>query len=60
MAFAGTDNRYAIDKARRELGYVPRVDLDDGVRATAHWYMAAGDERAAQPVRALHSEGAVV
>jgi nucleoside-diphosphate-sugar epimerase len=60
VAFAGTDNRYAIDKARRELGYAPGVDLDDGVRATAHWYIAAGDERAAQPSRALRSEGAVI
>ncbi len=34
----GTDNRHAIDKARRELGYQPMVDLRDGVRRTAEWY----------------------
>jgi nucleoside-diphosphate-sugar epimerase len=34
----GTDNRHAIDKARRELGYVPEVDLMDGVRLAADWY----------------------
>jgi nucleoside-diphosphate-sugar epimerase len=34
----GTDNRHAIDKARRELGYQPMVDLRDGVRLTAEWY----------------------
>jgi nucleoside-diphosphate-sugar epimerase len=39
----GTDNRHAIDKARRELGYAPRVDLDEAVRLAARWY--TGRER---------------
>jgi nucleoside-diphosphate-sugar epimerase len=60
VAFAGTDNRYAIGKARSELGYAPRVDLDAGVRITARWYLAAGDRRAPQPPVALRSEGAMV
>ena len=34
----GTDNRHAIDKARRELGYKPRMDIDEGVRLAARWY----------------------
>ena len=34
----GTDNRHAIDKARRELGYHPMVDLRDGMRLAAAWY----------------------
>ena len=34
----GTDNRHAIDKARRELGYAPRVSLREGVRLAAAWY----------------------
>ena len=34
----GTDNRHAIDKARRELGYSPRVSLREGVRLAAAWY----------------------
>jgi nucleoside-diphosphate-sugar epimerase len=38
VAFFGTDNRYAIGKARRELGYSPQVDLRDGVQMTAAWY----------------------
>jgi nucleoside-diphosphate-sugar epimerase len=38
VAFFGTDNRYAIDKARRELGYEPQVALRDGVRLAAAWY----------------------
>jgi nucleoside-diphosphate-sugar epimerase len=38
VAFFGTDNRYSIDKARRELGYAPRVALREGIRLTANWY----------------------
>jgi nucleoside-diphosphate-sugar epimerase len=34
----GTDNRHAIDKARRELGYTPRVSLREGLRLAAAWY----------------------
>jgi len=34
----GTDNRHAIDKARRELGYCPAVALREGVRLAAAWY----------------------
>jgi nucleoside-diphosphate-sugar epimerase len=34
----GADNRFAIDKARAELGYEPRVPLAEGVRAAAGWY----------------------
>lgn len=37
VGFFGTDNRYLNDKARRELGYLPHVDLVDGVRATVRW-----------------------
>jgi nucleoside-diphosphate-sugar epimerase len=35
----GTDNRHAIEKARHELGYAPRVALRDGVRLSATWYL---------------------
>ena len=38
VAFFGTDNRYAINKARRELGYEPQVDIREGLRLTADWY----------------------
>jgi nucleoside-diphosphate-sugar epimerase len=38
IAFQGTQSRHAIDKARRELGYAPRVPLREGVRLTAAWY----------------------
>jgi nucleoside-diphosphate-sugar epimerase len=34
----GTDNRHSIEKARRELGFEPRVELTEGVRMAANWY----------------------
>lgn len=34
----GGDNRISIDKARRDLGYVPQVSIREGVRLTADWY----------------------
>ena len=45
VAFFGTDNRYAIDKARRELGYTPRVAVRQGVRLAAAWYRQRDPER---------------
>jgi nucleoside-diphosphate-sugar epimerase len=38
----GTDNRHAIDKAQRELGYRPHVAIRDGVRLAAAWYGKQG------------------
>jgi nucleoside-diphosphate-sugar epimerase len=32
----------SIDKARRVLGYEPRVDLDEGMRRTEAWLRAEG------------------
>jgi nucleoside-diphosphate-sugar epimerase len=33
---------FTIDKARRELGFSPRVGLAEGLRLTADWYRASG------------------
>lgn len=41
----GTDNRHAIDKARSELGYRPRMPLDEGIRNAAAWYQARRERR---------------
>jgi nucleoside-diphosphate-sugar epimerase len=58
VAFLGTDNRYRIDKARRDLGYTPRVDLDEGVRLTARWYRERDCERPArQPAARRSAQG---
>lgn len=33
---------FRIDKAKRELGVQPRVDIDEGLRRTAEWYASEG------------------
>lgn len=33
---------FDISKARRDLGYAPRVDLTQGLARTAHWYFENG------------------
>jgi nucleoside-diphosphate-sugar epimerase len=38
----GTDNRHSVEKARRELGYEPKVDLREGIKLAAEWFNAGG------------------
>jgi len=33
---------FSIDKAKRDLGYNPKVSLDEGLRRTAQWYKQEG------------------
>lgn len=33
---------FDISKAKRDLGYVPRVGIDEGLRKTGEWYLANG------------------
>ena len=35
----GSHNLICIEKARRELGYSPRVPVREGIRLTAEWYL---------------------
>jgi nucleoside-diphosphate-sugar epimerase len=53
VSFLATDNRYSIEKARRELGYDPVVPLLGGVRLTAHWYRRAFAQPGTHDVRDL-------
>jgi nucleoside-diphosphate-sugar epimerase len=54
VAFLGTHNEYAIGRARRELGYEPRVDLRDAVDLVAAWYREGDRADPARP-RVRHS-----
>ncbi|HYZ27876.1 MAG TPA: NAD-dependent epimerase/dehydratase family protein [Thermoleophilaceae bacterium] len=49
VAFLGTESLATIDKARRELGYSPQVNLHDGVRLAAGWYLQATRSAAVEP-----------
>jgi nucleoside-diphosphate-sugar epimerase len=40
--FFRKDRAFDISKARRELGYAPRVDVREGIRRTAGWYREQG------------------
>lgn len=40
LQLAGGENRFIIAKARRELGFVPEVDLAEGVQRSVAWYRA--------------------
>jgi nucleoside-diphosphate-sugar epimerase len=45
---------FTIAKARRELGYTPRITPEEGLRRTAEWYFAQGRlVRSARPPTAL-------
>ena len=33
---------FSVEKAKRELGFTPRVPLDEGLRRTAAWYVQEG------------------
>ena len=38
LKFMGLNLDFSIEKAKRELGYLPRVAFDDGMRQTIAWY----------------------
>ena len=40
IKFAGLNLDYSIAKARTKLGYAPRVQFDDGMKAAIAWYNA--------------------
>ncbi len=33
---------FSIEKARRELGYEPKVDIEEGIKTTVEWYKEKG------------------
>lgn len=42
LTFYKHNRAFSTDKARRILGYQPRVDLDEGFRRTVDWYYEVG------------------
>ena len=51
IAHLRKDFHFSIDKARRELGYHPRLDVDEAIRRTAGWYRrVVRGERVSGPI----------
>ena len=42
VGFLTRKARFSIEKARRELGYQPRISLEEGVKLTEQWLREAG------------------
>lgn len=42
LSFVGRQGKYSIEKARRRLGYEPRVNLDEGMSRTRDWLASEG------------------
>jgi nucleoside-diphosphate-sugar epimerase len=42
LSWFKTNRAFRIDRAKRELGYQPRVNLAEGLARTAYWYRKAG------------------
>ncbi len=53
----GQDSRYELDcgKAARELGWSPRISLEDGVKETIAWIEANWEEVRREPLTYIHS-----
>jgi len=51
----GSDNKHSVEKARRELGFEPKVDLREGIKFAAEWFNAGGMQ---QPSVTLASQNA--
>lgn len=48
LQLLGGENRFSISRARRELGFSPRVDLAEGIRRSVEWYRATRGVAGAQ------------
>jgi nucleoside-diphosphate-sugar epimerase len=42
VRFYRNNRAFSIDKARKVLGYRPKVDLEEGIRKTVTWYLENG------------------
>jgi nucleoside-diphosphate-sugar epimerase len=42
VEFFKKDRAFSIEKAKKLIGYSPRVELDEGLARTAEWYKRMG------------------
>jgi nucleoside-diphosphate-sugar epimerase len=53
LSWFKTNRAFRIDRAKQELGYQPRVSLNEGLARTASWYKQAGYLAAVSHLMAL-------
>jgi nucleoside-diphosphate-sugar epimerase len=53
LSWFKTNRAFRIDRAKEELGYRPRVPLNEGLARTADWYRHTGYLTAVSPLAAL-------
>lgn len=53
----GTDNRHSVEKARRDLGYEPRVEVREGIKLAADWFNAGGMDEGIMTTRGAAFQG---
>lgn len=51
----GSDNRHSVEKARRELGFEPKVSLREGIALAAQWFNAGGMDQPSVTQASLHA-----
>jgi dTDP-D-glucose 4,6-dehydratase len=49
LKFLGLNLDFSIEKAKRELGYCPRVSFEEGMAETVRWYRSEEERKAATP-----------
>ena len=54
----GSDTRHSVEKARRELGYEPKVEIREGIRLAADWFNGGAPAAAGRTMAALPLVGA--
>jgi len=52
VKFLGLNLDFSIEKAKRELGYVPRVGFDEGMKRSLDWYKSSESSRRTEPATA--------
>jgi nucleoside-diphosphate-sugar epimerase len=52
MQLLGGDNRFVIERARRELGFEPSVGFAEGVRRAVDWYLGRSEPKSVTAVAA--------
>ena len=51
----GSDNKHSVEKARRELGFEPKVNLREGIKLAAEWFNVGGMQQPSVTLASQHA-----